>query len=271
MKALNSGQECVINQPSFAPGYVLYGEAFVCFAKLGDHDKVFDDKQERELIKNIREIGLGVVQTLKSALDIGEISKAQKGEIHNQIAKCLESIFCSVDDYVEGEDQSELSIEQVQQLMFARQNLMFSGGMDVLERKADELVEKVTASPNTHLRSKMYQLRIQVLNFRPHIWRRVKVPGSITLQSLQDRVISPVLGWCRNYHAYYFRKIPFEKKDSKNQRMPQPDLVFGPIYSQAVDKMHEFSHNIYTADDTKVELFHLLEKVCVFYFLLQCN
>ena len=46
--------------------------------------------------------------------------------------------------------------------------------------------------------------------------------------------------------------------------IPEPDFVFGPINSQAVDKMHEYTHNIYTADDTKVlELFQILEKVCI--------
>ena len=169
----------------------------------------------------------------------------------------------STDDFVEGEEQEEKSFEEISTLMFARQSLMFSGGLDDLNDKADQLVEKVTASTQTHLKSKMFTLRIQVLGFRPYIWRRVKVPGSITLSSLQDRVIAPVMGWCRNYHAYYFRKIPFEYSKKQMHGIPEPDFVFGPIYSQAVDKMHEYTHNIYTADDTKVELFQILEKVCI--------
>lgn len=263
LKYLSFAQDCITHQPGFVTGYTRYAHAFSMYAEFIKPELVFTDSKEREFVKQVQKIGLGVVEKLKEGLANKEISKSEKESIHVVLGKVLGDIFWKKEaDFVKGEDQEEMTIEKAQELMFARQRLQFSGGFEILNNRADQLVEKVRSSTNTHLRPMMYTLRIQILGFRPFIWRRVKVPGSITLHSLQDRVIAPIFGWCRNYHAYYFRKIPFEKNDQTVMGLPQPDLVFGPIYSHAVDKMHEFSHNIYSADDSKVELFQLLENVC---------
>lgn len=51
---------------------------------------------------------------------------------------------------------------------------------------------------NEHL----YQLKIQLIDIEPAIWRRFVVPGSITLDRLHD-VIQIVMGWTDN-HLYDF-------------------------------------------------------------------
>jgi hypothetical protein len=48
-------------------------------------------------------------------------------------------------------------------------------------------------------------LKVQLCNIRPYIWRRIRVPAMISLRDFQDKVLSPVIGWCRGYHGYYFR------------------------------------------------------------------
>src|SRR5690606_24217523 len=47
-----------------------------------------------------------------------------------------------------------------------------------------------------------YQLRITIAGSRPPIWRRVRVPGSITLAGLHE-VIQRAMGW-ENYHLHQF-------------------------------------------------------------------
>ena len=53
-----------------------------------------------------------------------------------------------------------------------------------------------------------FQLRIELREVLPPVWRRFLVPGSITLPGLH-RVIQEVMGW-ENYHLHLFR---FGKKE----------------------------------------------------------
>lgn len=60
---------------------------------------------------------------------------------------------------------------------------------------------------------------------KPSIWRRVAVPGNVTLRDLHDRVLAPTMGWKRGYHAYYYCD-------------PRDGAVLGPRDFDAVDKVH---------------------------------
>ena len=53
--------------------------------------------------------------------------------------------------------------------------------------------------PNSHTPTP-YSLR----KVTPRVWRRVKVSAGMRLDLLQDRVLIPLMGFCRHYHAYYF-------------------------------------------------------------------
>jgi len=48
----------------------------------------------------------------------------------------------------------------------------------------------------------LYQLKVTLRGIRPPIWRRVLVPGNVTLARLH-RIIQNVMGWW-NYHLYSF-------------------------------------------------------------------
>jgi hypothetical protein len=47
-----------------------------------------------------------------------------------------------------------------------------------------------------------YQLSIKLLKIEPPIWRRVVVPGTVTLAKLHS-ILQKVMGW-ENYHIYLF-------------------------------------------------------------------
>jgi hypothetical protein len=51
---------------------------------------------------------------------------------------------------------------------------------------------------------KTYTLKVYLSAIKPKIWRTIRVPGNITLHSLADQVIQPVMGWCRNFHGYIY-------------------------------------------------------------------
>jgi hypothetical protein len=48
-----------------------------------------------------------------------------------------------------------------------------------------------------------YQLHISLMRIEPPIWRRIAVPGSVTLAKLHN-IIQIVMGW-ENYHIYLFK------------------------------------------------------------------
>jgi hypothetical protein len=39
----------------------------------------------------------------------------------------------------------------------------------------------------------------------PNVWRRFRCSSAINLDAFQDKIVQPLLGWCRNYHTYYFQ------------------------------------------------------------------
>lgn len=48
----------------------------------------------------------------------------------------------------------------------------------------------------------IYQLKVTLKRIKPPIWRRIQVPGSITLHKLHE-ILQIVMGW-QNYHLYQF-------------------------------------------------------------------
>jgi hypothetical protein len=76
--------------------------------------------------------------------------------------------------------------------------------------------------------------------------RVIQVSGAIPLSVLADKVILPVMGWTRNYHGYTF----ISQADS---------TVFGPNKTAAyVDMKHMSKHGVFSLDDEKYTLAHLL-------------
>jgi hypothetical protein len=68
-----------------------------------------------------------------------------------------------------------------------------------------------------------------LLELSPTVWRQFKVSAHVTPDILHDKVLAVIMGWTRNYHAYYMRKI-----GSKTSHIP--------LGSNAVDLMHVDHH-----------------------------
>jgi hypothetical protein len=83
----------------------------------------------------------------------------------------------------------------------------------------------------------------------PRVWRRVRVSARTPLAALVDKVLLPLMGWDRNYHAWIFMD-------------PKDWSIFGPAANNsAIDMMHVPLHAIYMIDTEaeKVTLGHLLK------------
>jgi hypothetical protein len=61
----------------------------------------------------------------------------------------------------------------------------------------------------------IYQLKITLKGVKPPIWRRIQVPGEISLSQLHE-ILQTVMGW-HNYHLYAF------KADGTEYGEPDPD------------------------------------------------
>ena len=78
--------------------------------------------------------------------------------------------------------------------------------------------EVTVRSPVSKRPSAIYQLKITLKDIRPPIWRRVQVPGDITLGDLHD-IIQSVMGWGESHlHAFVVGDQQFGD--------PDPELEF---------------------------------------------
>ena len=90
-------------------------------------------------------------------------------------------------------------------------------------------------------------LKVELMGTEPRIWRRVQVPAAIPLFTLADKVLTPVMGWVRNFHAYTFVDV----RDGAH---------FGPVRMDSVDMVHIKSRFYAMMDDGKVQLGQLARK-----------
>ena len=80
----------------------------------------------------------------------------------------------------------------------------------------------------------------------PPIWRELRVSGSTNLGVFQDKILSPVMGWTRNYHGFFFTDY-------------RDGTLWSPIgKSDAIDMMHVHLHVIDALDPFETELRHIL-------------
>jgi len=89
-------------------------------------------------------------------------------------------------------------------------------------------------------------LTITLCEVKPKIYRKFKVSGGVTLFTFADKILSPVMGWTRNYHAYVF----VDRKDG---------AVYGPKKCDAIDMMHQDGHGWTFLDDRSYLLADLLQ------------
>lgn len=48
-------------------------------------------------------------------------------------------------------------------------------------------------------------LEVELDEIRPRVWRRFRCAANIPLLVFQDKILSPIMGWSRNYHGFLFR------------------------------------------------------------------
>ncbi|PRP81485.1 hypothetical protein PROFUN_10925 [Planoprotostelium fungivorum] len=162
-----------------------------------------------------------------------------------------ESVEDSDDEKVSEADEP---VDYGSLFMRAQQFALSTGPRPEVVKKTKEMTKRlVSAGPFI---SKSYIIKIYLTNIKPLIYRRLRVPGSLTLHSFHDKVIAPAMGWCRNYHAYYFKELPDQSKDSNTV-----GVVFGPVDSGAIDMMHRGIHGVELVDDRAYKIGEFLQKV----------
>ena len=76
-----------------------------------------------------------------------------------------------------------------------------------------------------HLFQQDLIIKIYFEDYKPQIWRRVRVSGGIPLNIFHDKVLGPAIGWAQNYHGYKFTDFT-------------DGAAIGPVNSAAIDMMH---------------------------------
>ena len=92
-------------------------------------------------------------------------------------------------------------------------------------------------------------LKISLAGCEEECWRRFQVPATISLASLHDQVLVPVMGWARGYHGYVFSE-------------PKDGSIWGPKNNSGyIDMMHVGTHYHDIMDDVKIPLGTILRSV----------
>ena len=80
---------------------------------------------------------------------------------------------------------------------------IFRGNLHILLRFAPLwYTSAITMTPTEKAQPVVYQARVELEGIKPPIWRRIQVPGSLTLGEFHD-VIQIVMGW-RDSHLHRF-------------------------------------------------------------------
>ena len=98
-----------------------------------------------------------------------------------------------------------------------------------------------------------FQLRIELREVLPPVWRRFLVPGSITLPGLH-RVIQEVMGW-ENYHLHLFRfgnkeygipdpEYPSEMRNDRGRRLREFLRYEGDVFGYVYDFGDNWEHDV---------------------------
>ncbi|TFY78592.1 hypothetical protein EWM64_g5415 [Hericium alpestre] len=78
-----------------------------------------------------------------------------------------------------------------------------------VNRLVDVQIEKLSQMDLGDLQQRDFTLKVGMDNIpdktnNPRIWRRFRVSGGLSIAALSDKVITPLMGWTRNYHGHAF-------------------------------------------------------------------
>ncbi|KAL0486101.1 hypothetical protein AKO1_001793 [Acrasis kona] len=166
-----------------------------------------------------------------------------------------EHFYDSSDDELFEDGSGEEVQDRMQRIMMSQFDRSNDRGPS---KEAKQILKNIESekSESSNYANKSYKLMIYLKNIRPKVWRSVIVPGSITLRTLHDKVLAPAMGWCRNYHAYYFRLYPkSQRRDGK------VGPAFGNTEAQSVDVFHVTTSGVELLDDKNIKLCQLVREV----------
>ncbi|KAF7302904.1 MYND-type domain-containing protein [Mycena kentingensis (nom. inval.)] len=161
------------------------------------------------------------------------------------------------------EDGDEDGYEDVayQDIMMRKMKTQMIYGFGGPTRPEDQFLNAVMARKKTELKQaelgdltrRDYVLRIHMPYIKTpdgedRIWRRFVVSGGMSLGVLHDKVVAPLMGWVRNFHAHLFTDY-------------RDGTIFGPKKSTSIDMMHvDLSGYVFLNEDDYC-MAHLVQKV----------
>jgi len=93
-------------------------------------------------------------------------------------------------------------------------------------------------STRTEERSQQtYEIEIRVRYLKPTIWRLLRVPASMPLHALADRVLLPAMPYARGYHSYVY-SLPTAAYKNRMRPQEKHDVCFTLVGAQTIDTMH---------------------------------
>lgn len=69
------------------------------------------------------------------------------------------------------------------------------------------------------------------------------------------------MGWCRNYHVFYFQRFSVRKIVEREYQFPAIGPTYGPIDAHSIDMMHAGTHGITFVDSKKTFVDKLLLQI----------
>ncbi|KAA1475824.1 hypothetical protein DENSPDRAFT_842694 [Dentipellis sp. KUC8613] len=131
-------------------------------------------------------------------------------------------------DHGEGE---ELMMRKMAANLYV-DNARFDGTPEeqFVNRLVERQIEKLSKLDLGDLQDRDYTLKIVMDDIHDaagndRIWREFRVSGGLSISALADKVLTPLMGWVRNYHAHAFT-------------VHKDGAVYGPTESKAIDMMH---------------------------------
>ncbi|KAJ8085003.1 hypothetical protein PM082_003780 [Marasmius tenuissimus] len=117
----------------------------------------------------------------------------------------------------------------------------------LVDRKREQLSKldvQELAKKDVILKINLYGVRDS--NGEHRIWRRFRVSAGTKLSVLQDKIMSPILGWTRNLHAYVFTDF-------------RDGALYGPEGATSVDMTHNAQVGWKWLPDHEFMLAHLFD------------
>lgn len=159
------------------------------------------------------------------------------------------------DQPVDEEDEGGLPV-YMKRIMSTQ--MMYMGGQTPEKQFVGELVKRKEAALEAgRERARSLYKRDFILDFdlarpdpghamRPRVWRRLRVSGGTPLAALADKVLTPAMGWVRNYHGHLYTDF-------------RDGALLGDPESGSIDMMHQH-HYFAFLDERKWRLADLLQE-----------